>query len=49
MDNRKRFGEFCADGDEKYEDVKVYLGVNAALASKDAPKWIEAMTKERAK
>ena len=51
MKNWHRFEEFCAENDEQIipDEIFVYLSVNAALASKDSPKWIEAMTKERVK
>ena len=51
MGNWHRFEEFCAENDEQIipDEISVYLSVNAALASKDSPKWIEAMTKERVK
>ena len=51
MSNWNRFAEFCTENDETPipNEVSCYLSVSAALASKDAPMWIEAMTKERVK
>ena len=49
MENWNRFDEYCAEQDEEFIEVNVHLSVSTALASKDAPKWIAAMTKERVK
>ena len=44
-----RVQEILDDEEEQVEQIDVYLSVNAALRSPDAPMWIAAMTKEKAK